>query len=502
MRRLIALATIALDLALIPAASAQPAPPLLAPYLLGSSVYSVRDLAEEIAGTVGRPASPTSLDALRGAIRARYVRDGYISPIIAIPPEDLGSPTPRLYIHEATLDEIVIKGNPGPYRARIEADLRGLRGGALRKESLREALLRIRELPGITSQPLFDPRPDVPNAFRLVLNLGYAPVGAELDVNNSGTRDLGRVIYAGFVSLNGLFGAGEQLQLRGATTSQADRYKYLDLKAVRWFGAATEAFVEGGGSAASPDPDTHFADRDITLGVRRLLVAGSSNSLALLGTLHGDNSLLHDAANTHLVEDRIRTVALGLQLDHAGTVAQTSTYLTVDRAAKVFGASSLDTQDSEVDITFTKYVFGVTQSVSIDSLWRARLNVYAQVTPDVLPVVERYAFGGLGFGEAFDPASLVGDSGTTVTAEIGRALTPHLARMKYATLFARADYGIAWNNASYLPRKDDAASMSVGLLGKWSHFTGTFAVSTPIHQPQYTAPASSYRALFSGAVAF
>ena len=502
MRRLIALATIALHLAPTSAANAQSAPALLAPYVFGSSVYSVRDLAGEIAVIVGKPASTASLDTLRAAIRARYVRDGYISPVIAIPAEDLGSPTPRLYIHEARIDTIVIKGDPGPYRARIEAELQGLQAGALRKEALREALLRIRQLPGITSQPLFDPRPDEPNAFGLVLNLGYDPIAGELDVNNGGTRDLGRVIFAGLLSLNGLLGLDEQLQLRGATTSQPDRYKYVDVKATRWLGASTEGFLEGGGAAAIPDPQTHFSDRDITLGLRYRLLVHGADSLSLFGSLHGDDSQVHDTANTHLVEDRIRTAALGLQLEHSGTRAQTSTYVTVDRGANVLGAGSLDTSDSEVNITFTKYVLGVTQSVSLSSLWRVRLDVYAQLTRDVLPVLERYAFGGLGFGEAFDPASLVGDSGSTVTAEIGRALTPRVARMKYATVFARVDYGIAWNNATYLPRKDDAASMSVGLLGKWSHFSGTFSVSAPVLQPEYTQRASSLRVLLSGAMAF
>jgi hemolysin activation/secretion protein len=502
MCRLIALATIALSLALTSKANAQSTPELLAPYVLGSSVYSVRELAPEIAAVIGMPATVTSLDALRAAITARYARDGYISPLIDIPTEDLGSPTPRVYIHEARIDTSVIKGDPGPYRARIEVELRALQAGALRKQSLRKALLGIRRLPGITATPLFEPQPEEPNVFRLIVNIAYESVGAEMDANNGGTHDLGRVIYAGALSLNGLLGAGEQLQFRAASSAHPDRYKYVDVKATRWLGAATEGSVEGGTTAAAPDPETNFSAREVTLGLRHLLLANGGTSLALLGTLHGNDSLLRDANNAHLVEDRIRTLALGVQLEHFGTLAQTSTYLTIDRAANVFGATSLDARDSEVNPAFTKYVFDVVESVSLNPLWKARLDLYAQLTRDVLPIVERYAFGGLGFGEAFDPASLVGDSGTTVTAEIGRALTPRLARIRYATLFARADYGIAWNNATYLPRKDDAASLSIGMLGKWTHFTGIFSLSTPVHQPEYTQPASSLRVLLSGALSF
>ena len=490
-------------LASVPAtAKVQSAPPLLAaPYLLGSSVYSVRDFAPEISAGIGRPVSATSLEALGAAIRARYVRDGYISPVITIPSEDVGSATPRLYVFEARIVDVLIKGDPGPYGPRITAYVRTVRDSpTLRKEPLRQALRRIAALPGLTSRPVFDPLPGGLNEFLMVLNTSYRPLAVELNTSNSGTGELGRVLYAGSVALNGLLGAGERIQVQAASSSLSGRYRYADVKVSRGFGAA-ELYVDSAGSEAAPDPDIRFSDRNTTLGIRRGVARIAGGSLTLRAAVRADASVIRDSSNFHLVDDRIRSFTIGLGFEVFRPVSQTSLYATVDQGVHAWNASSLDADESGVDVGFTRYLFGVTHSVALSPLWRVRLNLDAQQSSATLPVVERFAFGGLGWGAAFDPASLVGDSGAAVSAELGRSLRPWM-KAKYATLFARVDYGIAWNNAPYLPSRDDAASLSSGLLVGWPYVSSSFELSTPLHQPAHAPAADSLRGLFSITVDF
>ena len=477
-------------------AETQPTPLLLAVYVSGSSVYSVRSFTYEFASSIGKPVTTDSLEALRAAIRTRYVSDGYISPIIAIPPEELRSSTPCLYVYEARLAGIALKGDAGPYRERILAELDLLHRSVLRKQALREVLGRIRKLPGISADLLLDPQPQTPNDFMLVLTTRYRPVGAELDTNNGGTRDLGRVLYAGSLWLNGLLGVSEQIRVQAATSSLSDRYQYLDGAILRWFGG-TQGSLEWQGTEAAPDPNLRFSDRTVTLGLRRALVSGSSSSLVLLGTVNGDNSVIHDTTNTHLVDDRIRSLAMGLQYQTSGGATQTSVYSSVNRAVSVLGATSLDTADSRVNVDFTKYLLGLIQSFSFGHSWSARVSTDAQVTSDVLPVVEKFAFGGLGLGDAFDPATLVGDSGVDLSAEVAHGWRPHFAALQTTSIFARADYGIVWNNGSYLSHRDEAASVSLGVLARWPALMGTLSLSTPVHQPADSRPADSLRALVS-----
>ena len=495
----ILVATICLATATI--AQAQPAPLLLAPFVVGSSAYSVRELSSDIAVTVGKPVTTTLLDALRAAIRARYLRDGYISPIITVPDEDTASATPRVYIFEAKIAGVSIKGDPGPYRDRIEADLRLLESGPLRKEALRETLRLVARLPGLVSHPTLEPQPGFPNQFVLVLDLTYRRVLGELDLNNGGTRALGRVLYGGNLVLNDALGAEEQLQLRAGTTSQPDRYHYEDGKVLRSFGA-TEVFLEVARTDAKPDQNLHFSNENVTIGLSRPIVERSGGTVKLVGWLQADDSMIRNAGNVILLDDRGRSAALGFNFEGTGSKSQTSLYSTLDRGTGALHASTLDAHSSEVEIAFTKYLFGFSQSVAFAPLWTARLNVDVQASPDVLPVAERFAFGGLGVGEAFDPASLVGDSGATASAQLGRALRLPMKAMLAATAYVRADYGIAWSNASYLPRKDDATSLNVGVLGKWPHAVGTIDLSTPLHQPVYAQPASDWRCLFSVALTF
>jgi len=479
-----------------------PVPLLTAPYIIGSSVYSVREFAPEIAAQVGKPVSTDALESLGAAIRARYVHDGFISPVVMIPAQDRGSSTPRLYVLESRIVDFVIQGDPGPYRERIATYARTLQDyAALPRDSLRQALKRISELPGITSKPLLDPLPDAPNQFRLVLKVSYRPVRGEIDASNGGTRELGRFLYGGTLDLNGVLGAEEQMQLRAASSSQADRYQYAQAQLSRALGSNTIS-VQGGGTAAVPDADTHFSDRNMTLGVSHALLSSLGSSLALTGALHCENGVIHDATNAHVVDDRTRSVSLGLEFNRLSSSTQTSAYSTFDRGTHVWGASTLDANDTGVDVAFDKLLFGAAHAVALGERWRMRLSFDAQATRDILPITERFAFGGLGFGAAFDPASLVGDSGAGVSAELGRLVRLPAGSWPYATVYARADYGVTWNNADYLPRRDDAASLSVGLLVKGSHLKATLELSTPLLQPEHTLPADSLRALFFVAVAF
>ena len=487
---------LALCLATTLKAEVQSTPPMLAAYISGSSVYTVRNFTYEIGSSIGKPVTPALLEGLRAAIRARYVSDGYVSPIITIPPEDLHSATPRLYVFEVRIAAVLLKGDAGPYREQIQAELDLLQRSALQKSALRQTLARIRELPGITAESLLDPQPQAPNEFILEVTTRYLPVRAELDVNNGGTRELGRVLFAGALSLNGLLGMGEQIKVQAATSSQSDRYQYLDGALLRWFGN-TQGFLEWQATQATPDPGIRFSDRDVTLGFHRVLVSDSRSSLVLLGTLNADDSVIHDAANTHLLDDQVRTFAVGLQYRFSGDTTQTSVYSTLNRTVNAFGASSLDTADSGVNVDFTRYLLGLTQSFSFGGSWGARVGADVQITSDVLPVVEKFAFGGLGLGDAFDPATLVGDSGADLTAELAHAWRPRLLALQTASVFARADYGIVWNNADYLPRRDQAASVSLGVLARWPSVTGTLLLSTPLRQATYSPAADSVRALFS-----
>jgi len=493
---------VAMALAMVAAtAECEPVQRLLAPSLVGSSVYSVRDLTPEISPSVGKVTSVTVAEQLRDAISARYVRDGYIRPIITIPAADLTSATPRLYIYEARIVDVVIRGDAGPYRHRITSVLLQLRGHALRKESLRQALQQLDGLPGITTRAIFEPQPGMPNEFVVFVDSRYQAVSGEVDVNNAGTSQLGNVLFSGSLFLNDLLGAGEQIQLRAASSSLSDHYQFEDGR-IQTAVAGSDVYLEAGHSVAVPDPNVHFADQNATLGLGRPLGQLGAGVLGAILWVHADDDEIHNAALVHLVDDGIRSAALGFTYTEPKSPTPLSWYATVVQGTGSLGAHTLDPLGSEVQIAFTKYLMGIAQSVLLAPGWVLRFNADAQATPQVLPIVERFAFGGLGLGEAFDPASLVGDSGVATGLELGHALPIHLAALESATVFAKADYGAAWSNASYLPSEDQAASFSLGMLGKWRHALISMELSTPLRQPTYAPPAGSIRVLASGAFTF
>lgn len=470
------------------------------PYISGSSVYSARDFAPDIAAHVGMPTSDVLLESLRSAIRSRYTRDGYVAPIISIPAEDVRSTNPRLIIHEALISAVEIRGNAGPYRAQIEKLARQLqRSQPLRKAEVRSVLAHISELPGITSRPLFDPRPDPANEFLLVLQVEYRAIAGKVEVNNGGTRSLGRDLLTADLSTNDLLGLQEQLHLSGAVSSRPDLYQYEEARLARRFDD-TLVFADISGSTAIPEFDSHFRDIHFSTGVGQQLATTGDRILSIDVSVNADNGSISDSRGLPWIEDHERNVALGLSFSRSQELLPSRIYLGAQQGVDAAGSRINEGANADVDPTYTKYLLETEQTFALNPSWSLQFDIDGQVTAAVLPVLERFTFGGIGFGAAFDPATLSGDSGAEVSVQLAHVIRVSRWRLQYLRVYVRSDTGIVWNNSSYFYHRDEASSAGSGVIARWKHAMATLELSTPVEQPNYVSAAQSVRAF--GAIAY
>jgi hemolysin activation/secretion protein len=470
------------------------------PYISGSSVYSARDFAPDIAAHVGRPTSAAVLESLRSAIRSRYARDGYITPIISVPAQDLQSTNPRIIIHEAVISAVEIRGNAGPYRTRIEQLAHELqRSQPLRKEQVRSVLRRISQLPGITSRPLFDQRPDVTNGFLLVLRVEYQLVSGKVELNNGGTRGLGRELLIADLAMNNLLGIEEQLRLSGAVSSRPDRYHYEEARLARRFDN-TSVFADLGGSTAVPDSDTHFRDAHFSAGLAQQLQWAGAGILSLGASLNGDNGSILDSRGVTWIEDHERNIAFGVTFARS-EASPGRLYLGAQHGLDIAG-SQINEGANAIDSHYTKYLLQAEQVFSLGTTWSFQIDFDGQVTGAVLPVLERFTFGGIGFGAAFDPATLSGDSGAEVSVQLAHVIRATGGRLQYLRVYLRSDTAITWNNSPYFYHRDEAISAGGGVLARWTHVIATLELSTPVEQPRYVSAAQSVRTFGSVAYVF
>jgi hemolysin activation/secretion protein len=483
--------------------AAADAPPALftGTYISGSSVYSARDFAPDIAVHIGRPTSAAVLESLRSAVRTRYARDGYITPIISVPVQDFQSTIPRLIIHEATISAVEIRGNAGPYRATIEQLAQALqRSQPLRKEEVRSILRRISQLPGITSRPLFDQRPDVPNGFLVVLRVDYQPLSGKVELNNAGTRGLGRELLTAGLEANNLLGFQEQLHFNTAVSFHPDRYQYGEARLARRFDD-TSLFADFSGTKAVPEPDSNFRDAHFSTGVTQRLQLASAGQIALAGSLNADNASIRDSHGTSSIEDHERSIAFGISFARSEN-SPDRLYLGAQHGLTVANGQINEGANADIDPRYTKYLLEAEQVFSLGSAWSIQLDLDGQKSSAILPVLERFTFGGIGFGAAFDPATLSGDSGAEISAQLARIIRIAGGRLQYLRAYVRSDTGFTWNNSPYFYHMDRASSAGVGVQSRWTHVMTTFELSTPTEQPRAISGAQSVRTFGSIAYVF
>jgi hemolysin activation/secretion protein len=440
-------------------------------------------------------------ESLRRAIRRRYSRDGYITPIISVPVQDMQSSNPRLIIHEAHISAVEIRGNAGPYRSRIEQLAHELqRSQPLRKEQVRAVLNRISQLPGISSRPLFDQRPDVPNGFLLVLRVEYEAVSGKLEINNGGTRRLGRGLLIGDLEANNVLGLQEQLRFNGAVSSHPDRYQYGEVQLARRFDN-TSVFADISGTKAIPESDNEFRDAHFSTGFTQQLPLAGAGLVAFSGSLNGDNGSVRGSGGVTSIEDHERSVTLGLSF--VGSDASPGRlYLGAQHGLAIADSQIEEGVNANIDSHYTKYLMQAAKVLSLGTTWSVQVDLDAQFTPAALPVLERFTFGGIGFGAAFDPATLSGDSGAEVSAQLAHIVHVANGGIKYLRYYLRSDIGIAWNNSPYFYHRDEATSTGIGVQSRWIHLMATLELSTPVEQPRYVSAAQSVRTFGSVAYVF
>ncbi|HEY2683078.1 MAG TPA: ShlB/FhaC/HecB family hemolysin secretion/activation protein [Steroidobacteraceae bacterium] len=484
-----------------PARAAPEAALFAGPYIVGTSVYSPRDFASEIAPHVGERTSPAMLDELRSAIRGRYVKDGYVTPIVSIPAEDVGATNPRFIVHEARIGAFELRGDAGPYKSYIEQLAIQLQKSApLRKEALKLALARISQLPGITSKPLFDPRPDSTNEFLLVLRVHYQPVAARIELNNGGTKGLGRELLSADVATNDALGLREQMNFTAAISSHPDRYQYEDARIQRSFGS-TNVFADVSGSVAVPDPDVRFRDVHFSTGAARQWQLSTKNEFSVGATFNGDQGSIRNAAANTVIQDHERNVAVAITFARTDDAHFGRLSLGAQQGLDVAGSVVDEGDYSQVDARYTKYLLDAEKIIPLGSKWSLQVNLNGQVTSEVLPLLDRFTFGGIGFGAAFDPGSLSGDSGAEISAQLARVV--HIDRwgMQFARFYLRSDTAVVWNNSAYFYHRQEASSAGLGAFARWAHVLSTLEVSTPVDAPSDVA-AQAIRTFCSVAYVF
>lgn len=451
---------------------------LSAPFISGSTVYSVRDLSPLFASRVGTPVSRALLQDISSAIRDRYKADGYLVPVVVFDESQLASAYPRLYILETRLTEVAVRGNTGPHAEIIESLATQLQTSALTEQGAREILEKIDSLPGLDLHARFERRNAQANDHSLVLNVNYEPVTAGVYAHNRGVEALGQQIIGGHLTEHGLLGAQESITLSAQTSNEYDRYRYGSARIARQ-SALGYTSVRYSSSEAEPEDSVRYS-------VERWQVSNEFRGTSF-GAWQVRPRLSFNMRDSTGLEDgrrylgvRTRDVELGARALHRAERGYTRTGMRYVLGLDALGASAYTDANVPITLDYRVVLLDVTHVRSLGSGWQVRIDAEGQWSNDDLPAGERFTFGGALLGRAYDPAALIGDRGAAGSVEVGRA-TRSVSWLDSTRLFGQFDYGAAWNRDT--DGHEDAASITAGLDARIRSLLASLQVSHALMQP-------------------
>lgn len=398
----------------------------------GATVYGSGDFTQFYAGAIGRTVSLADVYAIANAITAKYRNDGYILARAIVPAQRIKGGRVTIRMVEGFIENVIVEGGP-----------EGLRNVArgygnkithvrpLRAAMLERYMLLIRDLPGVRADSILRASRDTPGAAELVIRLAYEPLDASVDVNNRGSRFLGRIQVTPMARLNYFYGTGNQTTIRYVrsgmdTGDQPGELNYFELRHKQVIGTegTTLAF---GYSRIRAEPGFTLADFDVRNKGERVTASLShplirSRKRSLYAALDFEvNNAETDFFGSLLAEDRVRTLGAHVSYDFIDRFKGTN-LIEVGFATGLdilsSSAGSLASSRDGGEAKFFRLNATVTRVQQLLDNLNMLIALTGQYTEDNMLAPEEFSVGGSAFGRGFDYGEITGDRGFAGKVEL------------------------------------------------------------------------------------
>jgi len=464
----------------------------------GATVYRAAELEPLYRDVLGREVSLAQIFAVAEAITLRYRRDGYILSQAVVPAQEIREGRVRLAVVEGFIARYSFEAAPTSAKPIARYAERILAERPLTAATLERYLLLMNDLPGVVARVTLLPSPDTPGGTDMVIQARDKKLDTYLTIDNRGTRFLGPTEGQAGVKLNGLFGQGLALGLRGLVTAPARELRLGELSAELPLGSdgwraglrATRSDTQPGFTLAplDIDGDSTSVSVDLSYPLRR----SRESNLGVTGRATWRESETTSFGTT-ISDDRLRVLGLAVNWDAIdtwrgvnlafGEISQGIAALGASRA----GSANLSRAAGRPD--FTKLGGGVTRVQRLVEGVNMRADLEGQYALAQLLASEQFGIGGARFGRAYDPSEVIGDHGLAGRLEL--QWTPPLGEAGIVTglqLYGFYDLGRVWRidgNPGGLPQ-------SLASMGGGARFSllGGISGYAEIAQPLTLTPAA------------
>lgn len=503
--------------------------------------FTVRDVDFAGLGSVNPAVVRSSFAALVGseqkvsvvcAIRDRaadLLRDaGYIA-AVQVPEQSIADGRVRFVVVLARLTDIRVRGDAGRAEKLIAGYLNQLKAQPVfnRFEAERYLLLAS-DLPGYSVRLALRPATGgVPGDAVGEVTVARVPFAMDANVQNYGSRDLGRVGGQVRAHLFGLTGMGDVTSLSAFATSNPSEQRTVS--ATHDFRAGAEGLTVLGAASYSwarpdiPGPNSVKARTfvgSLALGypfVRRqnLKVRGGAGLELINQIVRDDGDALsrdrlrilfarldHDASSSDSrrlgfsVDEPVWRTALSLELRHGlGILGATNRC-----GVTCFTAGGIPLSRGDADPTtglVRGSLYGEYRPVPKFTIV---VGARAQYARQSLASYEQFAAGNYSIGRGYDPGTLLGDRGIAAQLEVrGGSLLATSARKIAAQPFLFFDAArIANRQRSFLPSgQRGLSSLGAGVRATWQGFGIESMLALPLKRTGFNDEKPDPRLLFS-----
>lgn len=396
----------------------------------GNTVFTDEALQQVLVDFHGKPMDDGQLAAIRRSITGLYVNRGYIAQVQVTRQGD----TVGIAITESKA-HIVVEDARKYSRSFIEGHFDKLIGDTWQGKDLEEAMLILRELPGLGgASATIAPSQDQPGSTDIKINLGEGalrtgPVGT-LSVDNFGSPNVSRWrITEGLWDANNT-GHGDEVQLHFVHSPDFDDLRYVDLRftvPIDTDGTKLKAYVADGDlGVGGPLALLKLRGNGASYGMSAVwpLLRSRNKSTTLEAGLDFTNNSFDmmigsGSSGISISRDRVRKVRVGAiwdRVEKPGRVRSlTNVYLHQGLGGFMDGGG---TSREDAGNSFTKLTASYARQQKIRDRAVLNLGIALQYSPQSLLVAEQMAVGGADSVRGYPQSDFIGDWGVQSNVEL------------------------------------------------------------------------------------
>jgi hemolysin activation/secretion protein len=454
-------------------------------------------LQQSYGGLIGQTVPVSTICEIRDRATARLFSAGILARV-EIPEQTMADGQLRLQVIEAHITNIRFYGNAGPAQAKVEDYIENLRGMApFDLKVAQRYLLLAADIPGIQISAAVRPGQEGLGAVELAITVSRKIAVMAANVQNYGSQSIGPTAGLVRVDVNGLTPYGDRTSFVAYSTSDLHKQQIAQLiesmliggSGLGVTGSVSNAWTRPGGPLG-PLALTGNA-LDVDLSASYPLLRTQRWNLKLTGGLAYVNQKTDFSTGSPLIDDDVRIFYLradsldrdavlghAYEAEGAFEIRQGVSILGGSKA----GANALSRANGQPG-AFVARMDGH-GLLSLTPWLSAYVGYNAQYARSPLLSYEQLSIGNLTIGRGYDPSTVAGDSGVSISAE-GR-FGPY--RLPYGLQFTA--YG--FSDGAYVKYVDHHESTTVRSAGGGLRVTAPQGISFDLAYAQpFDKPTSS-----------